>query len=55
MLDLPVPSQVKEAISVLEREGFKAYIVGACVRELLMGGSPVDYDIITNADVEAIQ
>lgn len=55
MLDLPVPSQVKEAISVLEREGFKAYIVGACVRELLMGGSPVDYDIITNADVEEIQ
>lgn len=33
----------------LERSGFEAYPVGGCVRDMLMGRVPADYDITTNA------
>ena len=40
------------ALSVLERirdEGHSAYFVGGCVRDLLLGVAPQDYDIATSA------
>lgn len=49
-----LPSQVTQAITVLENAGFDAYIVGSCVRELVMGNSPQDYDIVTNAEINDI-
>jgi len=36
-------------IKKLRRAGFKAYIVGGAVRDLLMGRRPKDYDIATSA------
>jgi poly(A) polymerase len=36
----------------LERAGFQAYLVGGCVRDLLLGGTPKDYDIATSARPE---
>lgn len=33
----------------LQDNGFKSYLVGGCVRDLLMGISPKDWDITTNA------
>lgn len=36
----------------LQDHGFKAYLVGGCVRDLLMGVSPKDWDITTNATPE---
>ena len=49
-----LPNQVTEAITVLENAGYEAYIVGSCVRELIMGNSPQDYDIVTNAETNDI-
>ena len=49
-----LPEQVTQAIHVLENAGFDAYIVGECVRELLLGNNPQDYDIVTNAGVNDI-
>lgn len=49
-----LPAQVTEAISVLENAGYDAYIVGSCVRELIMGNDPQDYDIVTNAEINDI-
>lgn len=37
------------AIEVLEKAGFSAYLVGGCVRDILMGKTPYDFDITTNA------
>ena len=40
------------AIEILKRlrgEGFQAYLVGGCVRDLVMGFIPKDYDISTDA------
>lgn len=46
------------AIKVLYRLkacGFDAYLVGGCVRDLLLGHSPKDFDIATNAKPEEVK
>jgi len=39
----------------LKDAGFEAYLVGGCVRDLLLGREPQDWDITTNARPEQIQ
>jgi len=39
----------------LEKAGFQAYLVGGCVRDLLLGGTPKDYDIATSARPEDVR
>ena len=36
-------------IKTLRQHGFQAYLVGGCVRDLLLGREPKDYDVATNA------
>ncbi len=46
------PSDREDALAVLRKlreAGHKAYFAGGCVRDLLLGQSPKDYDIATNA------
>jgi poly(A) polymerase len=38
----------------LRDEGYDAYFVGGCVRDLLLGREPKDYDIATNASPDGI-
>jgi poly(A) polymerase len=33
----------------LRKHGFTAYLVGGCVRDLLLGREPKDFDVVTNA------
>ena len=44
-----IPQEVKTVIKKLQDKGFEAYIVGGCVRDLLRGVKPKDWDIATNA------
>ncbi|MDH4199258.1 MAG: CCA tRNA nucleotidyltransferase [Spirochaetia bacterium] len=39
----------QKVIGRLNQFGYKAYIVGGCVRDLLLNRRPKDYDIVTNA------
>ena len=39
----------------LKKEGFDAYLVGGCVRDLLLGREPKDFDVVTNADPDEIK
>lgn len=39
----------------LQKEGFEAYLVGGCVRDLLLGREPKDFDVATNADPEQVR
>ncbi len=48
---LSVPSQVAEIIGVLNQHTYKAYLVGDCVRALIKGENPLDFDIITDAEM----
>ena len=52
-----LPRQVHTALSMLGGAGFEAWIVGGCVRDLLLERTPQDFDITTNAlpaQVEAV-
>jgi tRNA nucleotidyltransferase (CCA-adding enzyme) len=51
----PIPKEVILAVESLEKGGFEAYLVGGCVRDLLLGRIPKDWDITTNATPEQIQ
>jgi poly(A) polymerase len=44
-----------KVIRRLERGGFQAYLVGGCVRDLLMGVPPKDFDIATSARPEDVR
>jgi len=47
-----IPKQVKSVIEKLENKNFQAFIVGGCVRDLLRGVEPNDWDIATSAKPE---
>lgn len=49
-----IPEQVSYVTKTLEEGGFEAYLVGGCVRDLVMGRDPKDWDITTNAKPEQI-
>lgn len=52
---LPVPNVIKDLCATLKKAGFEAYLVGGCVRDLILGREPKDWDITTNAKPEDIQ
>jgi poly(A) polymerase len=41
-------------VQILRQRGFEAYLVGGCVRDLLLGREPKDYDVATNATPEQV-
>ncbi|MBE6761607.1 MAG: HD domain-containing protein [Ruminococcaceae bacterium] len=45
-----LPHQVEFAINKLHSAGYEAFIVGGCVRDILRGDAPSDYDITTSAE-----
>ena len=50
-----VPPEVLKILEKLEKSGFEAWIVGGCVRDLLLKRKQNDWDITTNATPEQIQ
>jgi len=53
-LDLTIPDVIRETLLTLENKGYLAYLVGGCVRDLILGKEPKDWDITTNATPEEI-
>jgi len=41
-------------VRTLRGQGFQAYLVGGCVRDLLLGREPKDYDVATDATPEEV-
>jgi poly(A) polymerase len=69
-LPLPVPAPVRYEVTLdestidpdvqkvlrrLVRHGFEAYAVGGCVRDLLLGRRPKDFDVATSARPEDVR
>ena len=50
-----IPQDIKELSLELKKNKFEAYLVGGCVRDLLLNREPKDWDIATNAKPEEIQ
>ena len=51
-MTMDMPKNVDTAINLLQSAGFKAYAVGGCVRDSLLGKTPNDWDITTSAKPE---
>jgi len=41
-------------VRTLREHGHQAYLVGGCVRDLLLGRKPADYDVATEASPQAV-
>ena len=50
-----INKNAKDVINFLTRSGYKSYVVGGGVRDLLLGKKPKDFDIATNATPEQIK
>lgn len=50
-----INESAKKAIRLLKMEGYEAGLVGGCVRDMIMGVKPHDYDITTNATPEEMK
>lgn len=52
---MKIPKEILEIIDRLQKANFEAYLVGGCVRDLLLNKKPKDWDITTNDRPEEIQ
>ncbi|PAN51744.1 hypothetical protein PAHAL_9G617500 [Panicum hallii] len=50
-----IPKDALFVLKKLRREGFEAYLVGGCVRDLLLKRVPKDFDVITTASLQQIK
>ena len=50
-----IDSHAKEIIDSLNKSGFKAYLVGGCIRDLVLEKNPKDFDVVTDATPEQIK
>ncbi|MFA6136290.1 MAG: HD domain-containing protein [Candidatus Paceibacterota bacterium] len=55
MTKTSIPKEIIEIAKKLEKADFDAYLVGGCVRDVLLGRDPKDWDITTSAKPEQIQ
>jgi len=51
---LDIPTEVINVVDTLKNKGFEAYLIGGCVRDILIGRKPKDWDVTTNATPEEI-
>ena len=49
-----IPDGASRILARLNQYGYEAYLVGGCVRDLVMGRKPHDWDICTNAKPEQV-
>jgi poly(A) polymerase/tRNA nucleotidyltransferase (CCA-adding enzyme) len=54
-MHFPIPKEVEAVAAKLREAGYEAYLVVGCVRDLLIGRKPKDWDVTTNATPDQIQ
>lgn len=53
--EIKIPAPAEEIIRKLNAHGYEAYVVGGCVRDMLLGREPGDWDITTSALPEQVK
>lgn len=54
-MNITIPRYIYVILNELECAGYQAYLVGGCVRDLMMRKAPHDYDVATDATPDAIE
>ena len=55
LINISLPADVTYILNKLDEHGFAGYIVGGCVRDILLNKEPVDWDITTNAQPDQVK
>jgi poly(A) polymerase len=50
-----IDQDASRVVKRLTKAGYEAYLVGGCVRDLLLGKSPKDFDVATSARPDAVR
>jgi tRNA nucleotidyltransferase/poly(A) polymerase len=53
--DLPIPQDIQQIKDVFKKNGFKLYVVGGAVRDAILGKTPKDYDLATDAVPDKVE
>lgn len=53
--NIPIPKDILEIKDVFKKAGFKLYVVGGAVRDALLGKTPKDYDLATDAVPDKVE
>lgn len=53
--DIPLPHDLVTLVLQLEGAGYKTYLVGGCMRDILFDETPHDYDVVTQADPTTVK
>ena len=53
--DASIPRPVLDVLARLREQGHAAFLVGGCVRDLLRGKEPKDFDVASSARPEEVQ
>lgn len=49
-----IDKPTRKVLNGLKRKGFEVYLVGGCVRDLILKRTPKDFDIITSAELREV-
>ena len=49
-----IPEEIRTVAKTLKDGGFESYLIGGCVRDIILGRKPRDWDITTNATPDKI-
>ena len=55
MANITPPKYVKQVLVTLQARGYHAYLVGGCVRDMILGVHPQDWDVCTDALPEQVR
>ena len=53
-LKLKIPSDILEIHTAFKKSGYKLYVVGGAVRDAILGSTPKDFDLATNAKPDEV-
>lgn len=53
--NISLPHDLVKLVSTLETAGYKTYLVGGCMRDILFDETPHDYDVVTQADPTTVK
>lgn len=53
--NLPIPQDIQQIQNIFSKNGYKLYIVGGAVRDALLGKTPKDYDLATDAVPDEVE
>ena len=54
-MNIPIPSDIQQIKDIFVKNGHKLYVVGGAVRDALLGKTPKDYDLATDAVPDKVE